>query len=403
MEKPVFIRLFDQLVLLKDGVPVREDIAKSPKSAAILAYLILESGNSVPVYKLYSIFWNDEDGRNPEGALKTMISRLRAALNRIEDGLGACIVSCRGGYSWQSGEKADCDTEKIQTLLDLFGDTEADPDRCRAAAEEILTLYTGDLLQHMPYCEWAASESARFKTRYIAAMRHYAGMLFENGEIDRAAEVCCAALTHDAYDDDLNIRYMMILLAQHKTAEALVHYRQTVSASYHYLGVRPSRRLEEFYKYIVSGGRGSEITLQSVRNELNADTGDSGAFVCEYAVFREIYTMQMKNAGRMNIKMSLAILSVQLEEDSVMNAEKMSDAMNELLLVLRSNLRKGDAVARFSRNTYVLLLPAADENGAAVVMGRISSAFFRACPQSTARLNVLAGPLTELTGGEKND
>ena len=76
-------------------------VNKSPKGMALMQYLILNRMQSVPTYQILATLWDEEKSANPENALKTLVSRMRALLNQISPGLGKCIVSDRGAYHWK--------------------------------------------------------------------------------------------------------------------------------------------------------------------------------------------------------------------------------------------------------------------------------------------------------------
>ena len=64
---------------------------------------------------------------------------------------------------------------------------------------------------------------------------------------------------------------------------------------YRYLGSQPPAGIKEFYKQIITAGNELEMNIDIIRRELSEMGGVTGAFVCEYAVFKDIYNLQVRS------------------------------------------------------------------------------------------------------------
>ena len=119
-----------------------------------------------------------------------------------------------------------------------------------------------------------------------------------------------------------------------------------------------------------------------------------GAFICEYAVFKEIYNLQMRNLERLGSTMFLAIIMVGNPNDPNVNSIKQNNVVNGLLEILRTNLRKGDTITHVSPTIIALLLPTVNYATGNLVMERIKRLFYRKYPNSTVAFNYRVGPLS---------
>ena len=158
--------------------------------------------------------------------------------------------------------------------------------------------------------------------------------------------------------------------------------------------MKPSQDLQEFYKSIVSAGKTLDFSLESIRNELRESNNRQGAFVCEYAVFKEIFNLQMRNLERLGASMFLAIIMVSSQDGLDMDSMRLDNIMSGLEEILRRNLRKGDTITRFAPDIFALLLPTVNYSTGGLVMERIKSAFYRFYPTSTIAFNYRVGPLS---------
>ena len=187
---------------------------------------------------------------------------------------------------------------------------------------------------------------------------------------------------------------MSALINTNRTSEALVQYKHVMHLNYRYLGVRPSDDMQEFYKQIVRAGKTLDLNLESIRNELRESGEQRGAFVCEYAVFKEIYNLQMRNLERLGSTMFLAVIMVGNPEEAGKDSIKQDNIMNGLLEILRSNLRKGDTITHFSPTIFALLLPTVNYTTGNMVMERVRKLFYKKYPNSNIPFNYRVGPLS---------
>jgi len=101
MSDKIRLQLMDTFAIYINEEKCDHMINKSRKGLALMQCLILKRGQSIPNYRLLSTFWPEEESSNPENALKTLVSRMRALLNQVSPGMGNCIVADRGAYHWE--------------------------------------------------------------------------------------------------------------------------------------------------------------------------------------------------------------------------------------------------------------------------------------------------------------
>ena len=61
--------------------------------------------------------------------------------------------------------------------------------------------------------------------------------------------------------------------------------------------------------------------------------------------------------------------------------------------LLRGNLRRGDVISRCSVSQFVIMLPQANYENSCMVAERLTGAFYRRYPHSSARLRCMVQPL----------
>lgn len=388
------IQLMDNFMVYINEQKEEHLAKKSRKGVSLMQYLMLNHGQPVPNYRLLATLWTDEGSANPENALKTLVSRLRAILNQISPEFGNCIVADRGAYHWENLPGMTVDFFRIEAIFDdLAGIRDESPEKI-ALYEELLTLYKGDLLQNAEQNEWALAQATSLHNKYMSAVYSYIELLKAQENHQDIVRVCRMALNVDNFDDRLHMELMTALINTNRTNEALVQYKHVTHLNYRYLGVQPSEDMQEFYKQIVRAGKTLEFSLEAIRNELRESGEQRGAFVCEYAVFKEIYNLQMRNLERLGSTMFLGVIMVGNPDDPTMDSIKQDNIMNGTLEILKTNLRKGDTITHFSPTIFALLLPTVNYTTGNMVMERVKQLFYKKYPNSNIPFNYRIGPLS---------
>ena len=268
MADTIRIQMMDHFLIYIDEQKTDQLATKSKKGASLVQYLILNERQPVPNYRLINTLWDEDKSTNPENALKTLVSRLRVLLNQIDPGLGNCIVADRGAYHWEMQPGMTVDMYEIDKIFSRLSENNISEPERRKLYNQLLELYTGDLLQHAEKNEWAMAKATTLHNKFIAAMYAYIELLKEHDQHTDIVSVCRRALDVDSFDDRLHMELMSALVRINRTGEALVQYKHVVQLNYRYLGVKPSEDLQEFYKQIVSAGKTLDFNLESIRNEL---------------------------------------------------------------------------------------------------------------------------------------
>jgi hypothetical protein len=136
------------------------------------------------------------------------------------------------------------------------------------------------------------------------------------------------------------------------------------------------------------------MDIDAIRKELTEYGMQRGAFVCEYAVFKEIYILQMRNLERMGSTMFIALIMITSIGSNPMEPMRLNDIMQTLQKTLVTNLRKGDTITHFSASQYALLLPLVNHDTGKMVLERIKRHFTKACPQSAIMFSYRLGPIS---------
>ncbi|MBP6137203.1 MAG: winged helix-turn-helix domain-containing protein, partial [Clostridia bacterium] len=169
--KNLEINVFGELQILVDDVDISQTIWASKKKMALLELLILNSQRPMSIARLTEAIWGDDEEINTENALKTLVSRLRKDLE--ENGLEGAILTVPGGYMWNADLPAKIDVFRMEEICNALSDANSLDLDVRDQFEELLNLYTDDLLPDSSLSKWIAPKSVYYHNLYLKTVYRY--------------------------------------------------------------------------------------------------------------------------------------------------------------------------------------------------------------------------------------
>lgn len=387
------IRMFGGFHVFVNGVAVDEQVLKTKKGCMLLQYLILQRGKPVPTVELYEALWPDDENSNPANALKTLISRTRATLTKLSPLFADCIATQRGSYRFNSECGIEVDIYEFEAIAQKLNDARVLDEETNKLFQHMLNIYAGDLLPANASENWVVARNVDLHNRYLKVVLSYVDLLQAANNYDEIIRVARVALDIDAFDERLHIALMDALVRAGRNNESLMQYKHATNIYYRYLGAQPPEALQDFYKQIITAGQELEMNIDLIKAELAEAGKVKGAFVCEYAVFKDIYHLQARSLERLGLSMFIVLMKVNTIDGAPFEPLALNDIMKRLLDVLRNNLRKGDTVSQFSPTQFALLLPSVNYDTAKLVMERIRRAFYREQANSNIMLTYRFGPI----------
>ena len=398
MDKQIEIKMLGRFAILVDGADIASQLSKSKKGLALLQYLILQEGASVPNQQLYEVLWPSESSSNPESALKTLISRMRVILGKYSEKLSRCIVTDRGSYRFNMALGLDVDLYEFKRIQSVLAVKRTIEEEDMPLYEHAVTLFTGDLLSDGNGQEsWASAQHIELHREYLKLVYRYLDELERLEKYDEITYVCRKALEIDSFDEKLHISLMNAMLKQGSINEALMQHRHATEIYYKYLGMQPTEGIQEFYKKIISADKSLDESLSFICDELKSTSKNVGAFICEYAIFKEIYNLQVRNLERIDMKVYVMLVMLRSMDGKQIEPIKLNNMMNGLQEIMRVSLRKGDVVSQFSASQFALLLPMQAKENGTIVMERIKKGFYKRYSRSNVILSYRISNLDDLS------
>lgn len=376
-DTPLSISLLGGFRMERDGKILTDDINRSQKLWSVLAYLVIHRDRDIPQSEFIEQFWQEDNSSNPASALKTLLYRIRAMIEPLFGEDVQPVVSRRGAYAWNREIVCEVDLDRFEALCIQAQAPETNDKTRLALYREAVALYQGMLLPKLSDQIWLMPLATRCHAHFIAAVKELSGLLAQQNLYEELSELCLRASELDPMDESLHVLAIRALLYQGRNSEALAHYETATELLYRSLGVRASDELRGLYAQIMAMEQGMETDLEVIQNDLREAADRPGAFVCEYGFFQEAYRLEARRSSRSGRSVHIALITVSMPDGTVPGLKQLNITMDQLLVALKTHLRSGDVISRYSAVQYVAMLPAANFEDSSKVMERVVAAFYR--------------------------
>jgi len=378
-KKPeIYVTMLGDFSVTMDGLSISDHDCQSKKPWIILEYLIAFRKRNISNDELINLIWAGDRSRNPQGALKTLVFRSRQLLDPLEFPSQHLLLQKNGSYAWNTDISTVVDLDLFDELANRILDTRNSyntPEGLLSDCLKALDMYKGDFLNRLHYEPWVIPTSAYYHSRYQQVLYKTLEILNQKEDHGKIIELCEKAVQIEPYDEEIHYNLILSYYQSGNQKKALDHYSETTQLFYKQFSVTPSERFKDLYKKIQNTEHGIDMDLAVVKDRLQEETTHSGAFYCEYSVFKDIYQLEVRSIERTGDSIFLCMISLSDSQGEPFKPSVMIKAMEELGYAIRASLRRGDVYARFSISQYLFLLPTPTYENAEAVMKRILQTF----------------------------
>ena len=225
---------------------------RSARQRTLLARLLVDAGQVVPVDALVDALWGDEPPTDPRNAVQTYVARLRETL-----GADVPLRTLSPGYLLDVGPE-EVDAQRFEWLLAQTPRLPSQPEVTCARLDEALGLWRGPA-----YAEFAddlaRAEALRLEERRLVALEQRAACRLVLGEAaDVAGELEALVADHPWRERfvELQMRALAVLGRDSDALAAYRAYRERLAGE---TGLEPSQPLDELEGAILRGGLAGHV------------------------------------------------------------------------------------------------------------------------------------------------
>lgn len=278
-----------------------------------------------------------------------------------------------GIYRWTQEIPVQEDAAEMDRLFQEAR-KETSPKQALSLYLEACHCYTGEFLGAQT-AVWAAQEARRYRALFCTCVDEAARLLRESHDYPQMEELGLYAAQVSPLADWETVT-MEALVSMGRYGDARKLYDDTVELYLQELGLKPSPRLMELLDRMGAQMGHQYAVLDDIQAKLSERESHGGGYLCPYPVFQGIYQMLARIMERGGQSIYLMLCTV---VDSKGNPMKEGPVLDELSQRLGSaivqSVRRGDAVNRYGRGQYLVLLVNTTRENCSVLQRRINCRF----------------------------
>lgn len=385
------IQLLGNFRITYEDRVISEQSKRSKKLWSLLQYLIVHHDRQISQNELIELLWENEKSENPLGALKTQMHRARATLKELNIG-EEVIISIGGTYAFNNKLDFSIDAEDFERLCKQSRN-ETDSTKKLEICLNALELYKGDFLPKSTLEQWVMPIYTYYKSLFVRTVHDTIEMLDANNDKAKIIEICRQAVILDPYDEKIHYYLIKALSDSGEQAQAKEHYDYVTNLFYTKFGVNPANELIALYNDTVKTTKNIEISIKDVTMRLNEIVGETGAFYCEYEVFRRLYIIEVRSSRRYNKNINICLITISDSDGLLPEQKLLNKSMEQLHDCISTSLRDSDIFARYSLSQFIIMLPNTDNNNGDLIMNRIIANYRKSYPRTNVILSYQFQPI----------
>lgn len=372
--KKIKMQLFGSFRLESETAFLGEEGLRSNKPTRLLVYLLMNRDSTVTHRQLIELFWED-NGRNPEGALKTLMYRIRSDLKVLGDEKFICTLP--GAYRWNPEIEVEADYEKFERLASELRGID-DIGQKEAVCREIITCYRGNVSAKVADEPWILPKVTWYQSVYMDTVKKLCSILKTESRWEEIELLCNQSVAVDALDEDIHCLLIAALRGQGKFDLALAQYEKANRLFYENMGIPCPEKLKKTFQAMLSETGEHMTDIAKLLEDAREPDGPEHVFFCDYQIFRQIYRMEMRRVDRLGIAEFLVLFT--LRRSSMIRRTSNIDhglleGMDLLERAIRASLRIGDVASKYSPTQIIVLLPTCTYESGIKVAERIGRNF----------------------------
>lgn len=170
---------------------------------------------------------------------------------------------------------------------------------------------------------------------------------------------------------------MEALVSSGRHMEARKLYNDTQEMYFSEQGLRPSRRLYELMQNLGAQIEHDYAVLDDIQKHLSMEDEDkNGGYLCTYPVFQGIYQMVLRMMRRNGQSVYLMLCTVtDYKGNPMKDGAKLDELSQRLGDAICHSVRRSDAINRYGKGQYLVLLVNTTRENCSVVQRRINHNF----------------------------
>lgn len=346
------------------------------KVMKLLQILLYYGEKGIARNKLIESLYKTEEMADASNSLRVTSYRLKKMLVNMGLPEYNYVRISKGIYYWNCPMKTEIDAHRFFSVIREAG-SETDTGRRITLLREACRLYKGELLPGSSEEEWVLIESVQCKKMYTSALQQICDYLWDREEYEDILRLCEPACVMYPFDEWQAVR-IECFMALNRYQDALKEYESTAKLFFEELGISPSEKMINQFKYMSERMSNAPQTIREIKGRLKEEEISDGAFYVTLPSFRDSYRLVRRIMERNGQSVYLMLCSLVDGKGAPMKDPDRLNAMSEELMAsIKHCLRKGDSFTRYNPSQFLILLVGTNRENCGRIFDRIERYFSR--------------------------
>lgn len=387
------ITMFGSFDIEYCGKHMIQNIGRSKKLNALLAYLLYNKGKIISQSDIINHIWPEGHNLDPINALKNLVYRLRKLLVK-ESGFPDLeyIVFAKNTYFWNTEINIKVDIEDFTEYIRIASLRDTPDELKIKLLNKAFDLYKGEFLTALIGETWVLSLATYYFNMFLSCVQHLTELNEKEKKFNENIDICYKALSYNPFEEHLHLYLIKTFVKSGLLNKAISHYDYMSAMFYKELGITPSEELKLAYKEIIAKTDFEESDIETIKEELSERTEIKGAYFCDYDTFKHIYRIEARSMQRSGLAIYICLLTM-VNQNGSADEKIIRNIVRSFGENILACLRRGDVFAKYGKNQYVVMLKSITFENCEMVMKRILKRFSKESASKYYKVNYKFMPL----------
>lgn len=374
-QQVLYVKMFGDFAVEYQGKSIIGKKKKETQFAQVLQLLFHSRQEGVSLEYMEKVLFGDRMLNDADHAVHSLIYNTRRKLEQSGLPKGKYIISRKGKFYWDDEIPYEEDARSFELCCQEACRAESWEEQMEALWNAIY-LYKGCFLENSQQGGWVQEERERYREMFRELVEAAAGILREKKAYMQLEQLGRHAAKVTPYEQrELLVIEALTGMGKKELAQDI--YKDTIRRYQEVYPQEQNGKLIEFRQKIEEQLDHPYDILDNIQESMTEHMEQiKGPYQCSWEVFREIYHMVSRMMERGGQKVLLMLCTLTDMEKYPIVSDRDKDMLSRYMMesICRS-IRSGDAVTRYGKGQYLVLLIGAGEEDYKGIQERISENF----------------------------
>lgn len=399
-QQVLYVKTFGDFSIVYQGVSLIGKKKKETQFAQVLQLLLHYRQDGISRECLETVLFGERKLDDAKHAIHSLLYNTRKKLEQAGLPKGKYIISKKGRFYWDSEIPFEEDAQVFEEYCRKAYETEKREEQMELLWKAIL-LYRGAFLENSEQSGWVCEERERYSAMFRKLVEDMADVLREKKAYMQLEELGRHAVRVSPYEER-ELLVIEALTGMGRSEQAQILYGETIEKYQKIYTEDQLGKLKDFQRKIEEQLDHPYDILDNIQESLTERMGKvRGPYQCTWEVFREIYHMVSRMMERSGQQVQLMLCTLtDLEGHPMVSGEQTERVSRYVWESIFRSIRSGDAVTRYGKGQYLVLLINVKPEECQGIQERIDEQFYR--KNTMYEIQYSVKPVRSLNNGKED-